>query len=195
MNDLEGYLKPEQIDKTLLGTIGMPRNWMLIYMAWHTGRRISEILQVQKKHIDFEKETIIFHILKKKNKDFQKIKAIDNELLTKLKTYTEYLKPEDYLFPSPYNQNQPLSRQQAYNIIRKAMEAAEIMYVGTKKPHPHVLRHSFAINFMQRSSNQGVALKLLSELLEHSKLEMTSVYLQFGQQDIKNELNKIFKKP
>lgn len=194
MKDLAGYIKPADIDKTLAKAAETSiRNWMLIYFAWRTGRRITEILKVQRKHINYDTSLILFSILKKKNKDYQKLKPVDDEFLEKLKEYTKDMKSEDYIFPSPYKTNHPLTRQQAYNIIRKTMEESKILLVGTKPPHPHVLRHSFAINFLNKTSNKAIALKLLSELLEHSKLEMTSTYLQFGQEDMKKELNIVFK--
>ena len=194
MKDLAGYIKPDQIQRTLdKAALTSTRNWMLIYILWRTGRRISEVLKLKRKHINYDDELILFSILKKKNKDYQKLKPADKELIGKLKTYTTNMKSENYIFPSPYNPNAPLSRQQAYNIIRKTMEEAEILLVGKKPPHPHVLRHSFAINFLNNTTNKAIGLKLLSELLEHSKLEMTSTYLQFDQEDMKKELNIVFK--
>jgi integrase len=192
MNDIEGYFTPEQIDR-IIDCAKNYRDKLLIMFCFHTGRRISEVLQVKKKHIDFDKGLILFYILKKK-REYKKLKQIDNALLERLRPYVEQLDYEDYLFPSPYKKDNPISRRQAYNIIRNAAETAGIYSIGNNHyPHPHVLRHSFAITFLRNCKTPTIAIKLLQMILEHSDIKITSQYLQFNQDDIKDELNHIFK--
>jgi integrase/recombinase XerD len=69
----------------------------------------------------------------------------------------------------------PLKRRQLYNIIRKygALAGATV--------HPHTLRHSFAINLVRHNTD----IRRVQMLLGHSSLNVTSVYLQFKESDLK----------
>lgn len=189
MSDLEGYLTPIQINR-VLANVQIERNRMLILFGWRSGRRISEILNVRKKDINFDRGVIKFRILKKrKNKDYYKLKPIDSGMMRELKIYTSKFGDDDFIFKG---YNEQLSRRQAYNIIREACEGVNIYNVGTKPPHPHHLRHSFAVNFLRRCKNPTIAIKILQEILEHTDLKTTSFYLQFSQEDIKKELENVF---
>lgn len=190
MKDVGGYLTPQQIKQMRIYAAN-ERDRMLILVGWRTGRRISEILKLKKRDIDFMKELIKFNILKKRNPTI-KWKAIDSKTIQSLKSYTENMQPDDYVFPSPYVEGKHLSRAQAYNIIRNTAEAAGIFNAGDKPVHPHVLRHSYAVNYLKRAPNVSDAIRKIQMQLEHSNIAMTSTYLQFDQSDIKEDLNKIF---
>ena len=191
MKDLEGYLTSEQVEK-ILSNAKSKRDRTLILFGWRTGRRISELLEVRKFHIDFDKALVRFHILKKKKKDHYVLKPVDSELLEVLKVYTSEMQPNDFIFPSPYIKNKALSRKQAYNIIRSTAERAAVFFVGTKPMHPHVLRHSFSVHFLRHAKNKSVALRILQSILEHSTLGQTATYLQFSQEDLRKELENVF---
>lgn len=189
MSDLEGYLTPQQI-KRVLDNTHIERDRMLILFGWRSGRRISEILNVKKRDINFDRGVIKFRILKKRSsKEYYKLKAIDSKMMGELYIYTSALDDDDYIFKG---YNAMLSRRQAYNIVRKACEGVNIFNVGTKPPHPHHLRHSFAVNFLRKCKNPTIALKILQEQLEHTDLKTTGFYLQFSQEDIKKELENVF---
>lgn len=197
MQDVGAYFTPEQVKRIILvAKDRSDRDFVLILMLWHTGRRIGEVLRVRKKHIDFDHKQILFHILKKRhNKDMKKRKAIDDVLCNVLIDYTRNMEDDNYIFPSPYIKGKHLSKRQAYNIVRDSAETAGILYVGDgKPPHPHTFRHSFSINFIRNCKNESAALIWLQNILDHSNIKMTSEYLQFSQKDIKKELNKIYKK-
>jgi len=54
-------------------------------------------------------------------------------------------------------------------------------------PGVHVLRHSFAINFIKK----GNKITLLKQILCHSSLEVTQSYLRFGKEDERAALNRL----
>ena len=49
-----------------------------------------------------------------------------------------------------------------------------------KKIYPHMFRHGFAIN----SVRQGVDLRRLQQVLGHSSINITAIYLQFNDKDV-----------
>jgi integrase/recombinase XerD len=53
--------------------------------------------------------------------------------------------------------------------------------------HPHMLRHSYAIHL----TRNGVDLRRLQQLLDHSNIQTTTVYLQFRDQDLREGYNKV----
>jgi len=53
--------------------------------------------------------------------------------------------------------------------------------------HPHTFRHSFAIHLIRN----GIDLQRLQQLLGHSNIHTTTVYLQFRDQDLQDVYNKV----
>jgi site-specific recombinase XerD len=53
--------------------------------------------------------------------------------------------------------------------------------------HPHSFRHSFAINMVR----QGTDLRRVQQLLGHTNLNTTAVYLQFKDADIREVYEKV----
>jgi site-specific recombinase XerD len=53
--------------------------------------------------------------------------------------------------------------------------------------HPHTFRHSFAIN----SVRHGVDIRRLQQVLGHSNINITAVYLQFNDKDLQDVYAKV----
>lgn len=193
ITDLQGYMTPQEIARVLEHTMNKTE-YLFLYMLFHTGRRTTELLRLKVKDINFERGLIRWNILKK-GKDYQALKPIDSTLLKALSAYISEneIEPDHYVFRSPVNKGQHLTRQWAFQMMRRAAEKAGIFYVGETPPHPHHLRHSFAINYLTKST-RATALVQLKRLLEHSFLKTTEDYLQFSQQDVKRDLEEVFKK-
>lgn len=51
--------------------------------------------------------------------------------------------------------------------------------------HPHSFRHFYAINFMKRNNN----IALLADLMGHSSVETTSIYLRLSKEEQKRQFN------
>lgn len=189
MKDVEGFLTPEEVD-ILYNKASSERDKLLIRMLWKSGRRIGEILKVRVKDIDFEARNILYSIEKKKVKDLKKWKPIDDVTLSLIKAWVEKnnFQPEQYLFESSQKQTGPITRQRAFQIIRSIGKEANIEHVGNKKIHPHHFRHSFAVN-ISKNLKSPADLRKLQMFLEHSNLNVTEVYLQFSNEDIRELIN------
>lgn len=190
MKDLQGFFLPGQREAIYNSCVN-PRDKMLIRLLWKTGRRITEILMLKVKEIDFENANILWHIIKKKKKTL-KWKPVDKRTLVMLFRYINWAKlsPEDYVFKSSHNPDKAISRQWAFQIVQNAAKRAGIHYVGSKKPHPHHFRHTFAIEMAKKLKNPADVRKL-QLIMEHANMGMTEQYLQFGDEDLRELIESI----
>lgn len=208
MKDKQGYFKEGERQK-IFNSAETERDRLLIRLLWKTGRRVGEILQITVKDIDFKDSQILWHIEKKTIKTGEKIikgvkkdirkrydkrvwKPIDKITKDMLEKYVldGNFSPERHLFYSIKNPLKPISRQRVFQIVRECCEKSKIYFVGSKKPHPHNFRHSIAID-MAKNINSPSGLRIIQTFLEHSDVEMTTNYLQFGNQELRDLLNSL----
>jgi integrase/recombinase XerD len=198
MKDLSGYFRAGQ-RKEIYNSCDNWRDKLLIRLLWKSGRRIGEVLLVKVSDIDFENSSILWHIEKKSKKvngkkvkkDLRTWKPIDNFTLRLIKLFVneQQLSQDSLLFQSPINEKKPITRQRAFQIVRKVCEKAGINYVGNKKPHPHHFRHTFAIE-MAKKMKTPADFRKLQILLEHANLGITEQYLQFSDSEIRELLER-----
>lgn len=183
MKDVEGFFRTNE-RTYIYNACDSYRDRVLIRLLWKSGRRITEILQVKVKDIDFEKGNVLFIILKKK-KAFKKWKPLDKFTLTLLEKYIGLanLKPDHYLLHGG-NPNKYISRQRAFQIVRRLCKKVGILSVGNKKPHPHHFRHSYCIDLAKRSKSPA-DIRNVQKFMEHSSLGITEKYLQFDDSDLR----------
>jgi integrase/recombinase XerC/integrase/recombinase XerD len=199
ITDLRGYLTHEEV-QTILNHATNPRDKLLIMTLYLTGRRVSEVIKMRVMDIDFENNQIVWNILKKrkrigitpfgrfvfKPRPHQERYTEHPRLIQLLKEYIQHkeLDPDDKVFFR--------TRQRVFQIVRKVGLAAGITHVGDKQIHPHHFRHSHAINFIRNMKNAG-DIKKLQKRLNHSNIDMTMHYLQFGYQEDAQILQDGFK--
>lgn len=129
-----------------------------------TGLRISDILQLKRSH--FAHKTCV--IIEQKTKKVRKIEFSD-ELFEKCKRHIKMnnLEKDDYIvFSCNSRKDRPLSRQQAYNVIKKVS--------GTEKTGTHSLRKTYCAEFIER----GGTVEELQQTLNHSNIKVTESYLE-----------------
>lgn len=201
MTDVAGYFTENQLLKIEKAAESL-RDRLLIRLLKYSGRRITEIIgrkETKLKHkilpkisgitpsrIMWDEEVIIYNIIKKR-KPLVKRKHIDPGTLSLLRDYIKIknIQPDEQIFN--------ITRQQAFNIVRKTCAKCGIFMVGTKKPHPHHFRHSFAVQAI-KSSKKASDLRTLQQDLEHSSLDMTSNYLQFDLKEQKEMHKRMWEK-
>jgi len=169
---LPPYLTKDEVREVLEGMRNKPLYHLLINFLWQTGARISEALSIKVSDIDFYSKVVRMPSLKKRSPQIKTI-PLQGDLIGEIGAYVgqEGLSKEDRIFS--------ITRQHAYRIVRGACVKVGI---EEHRSHPHVLRHSFAVN----SVLQRVPLPILQKWMGHSDIKNTMVYLNILSQDTRD---------
>ncbi len=176
LNDLAKAIKTNTEDWNSLNTK------MLITIFYATGMRLSELINMKEKQVDFSRRQL--KILGKGNKE--RIIPVGPDLLTEIKDYINekrkrFEKTDDVLLVS--SKGKKIYPKYAYNLVKNILEQ-EVKTLDKKSPH--VLRHTFATHLM----NNGANLDAVKELLGHASLASTQVYTHNTIEKLKNVYKK-----
>lgn len=144
------------------------RDFMMFYFGIYTGLRISDILQFKVKDVRGKRG---YNIREKKTKK-QKMYDWNRTLKKELDKYIENKGDDEYLFKSRQG-NKAITRQRAYQIIKKACEECGIQNVGT-----HTLRKTFGYHTYKNTKDIG----LLMDMFNHSEEVITLRYIGLTQE-------------
>ncbi len=160
-----------------------PRNYTLIVLGLNTALRIGDILKITWDMVfDFEKGEYRVHLqLTEQKTGKENIIALNRTVTEALEDFRKE-KPgcckTDYLFCSQKNRDKPISRYQAYRIIKKA---AEETYLSE-----HISCHSLRKTFGYHAWKNGTPPALLMDIFNHSSYQITKRYLCIEQDDKDN---------
>jgi integrase/recombinase XerC len=139
---------------------------MLISIFYATGMRLSELINLKERQIDYSRSEV--KVVGKGNKE--RIIPISRELAKEMQEYSVLKRKEfghsDTLLVT--ERGKKLYPKYAYLQVKQVLSKASTL----DKKSPHVLRHSFATHLM----NGGADLNAVKELLGHSSLAATQVY-------------------
>lgn len=170
---LPSFIKEEDT-KQLTAALGQSADdWkslnarMLITIFYSTGMRLSELLGLREKQVDFEKRQL--KVLGKGNKE--RIIPVSPELIGLIRKYQEqkqdrFEKTDEVLLVT--EKGRKIYPKYAWLLVNSYLGLASTL----DKKSPHVLRHTFATHLM----NNGASLNAVKELLGHSSLAATQVY-------------------
>ncbi len=154
------------------------RDRLIIEMFYTTGMRLSELIGLKDRDIDFYSSTLT--VLGKRNK--QRIIPFDVELKRDISEYInvrdEYLtggNKSGSLFV--LKSGEAMYPLKVYNLVKRSLAK----FVSIKKKSPHVLRHTFATSML----NNDASLESIKELLGHESLETTQVYTHTTFEELK----------
>jgi site-specific recombinase XerD len=155
----------------LAKTLNIKHN-LILRLLYGCGLRVSEIVNLRKKDINFKEGLIKVKLSKGKKDRFVKIPY---SIVDELKNYCA-LEKSEILFYS--NKGGNLTKDTIQKIVLSSAKKAGIK----KRVYPHLLRHSFATHLLE----QGTDLKIIQKLLGYSSIKTTQIYTQISQASIKN---------
>ncbi len=157
------------------------RDRMIVEMFYATGMRLSELVGLDDKDVDFLASLI--KVVGKRNK--QRLIPFDEELRCSMQ---EYVNERNKSFPVRSDaffirkNGGRVTRSIVAYIVKRNLSKV----VTVKKRSPHVLRHTFATAML----NNGADLGSIKELLGHESLATTEVYTHATFEELKKVYNQ-----
>jgi integrase/recombinase XerD len=149
------------------------RDHALLLTLYNTGARISEIIGLRRRQLSLDAGHANIQLLGKGRKE--RVIPLWDETARVLRGWLREIDdtPDAVVFPSA--RNQPLSRDGADYVLRRAVVTATVSCssLTNKSVSPHVLRHSTAMHLLQ----SGVDLAVIALWLGHESLQTTNVYI------------------
>lgn len=155
------------------------RNYALIIIGLNSALRISDILRLTYGDVyDFERSLWKTHIVIAEQKTGKTNRIYMNREIQK--TLKEFMNPvskdsASWLFASQIQKTHPLSRFQAYRIVREAAAFAGL--------DANISCHSLRKTFGYYAWKQGTPPALLMSIYNHSAYRITKRYLGIDQDD------------
>ena len=171
IEEVEALLEQPNLDKP-----EGQRDKAMLEVMYSSGLRISELLNLKLKQINFERG--IVKIVGKGDKE--RIVPIGDYALEYLSKYINdgrrknMNKNSDYLFLNRYGE--PVSRIYFFLQVKKYAEQAGIK----EEISPHTLRHCFATHMLEN----GAELRAVQEMLGHTNIATTQIYTNISSKRI-----------
>lgn len=186
---LPNFLQPDELqsifDSIELETPLGIRNRLIIELLYATGLRVSELVSLELKDIDFSNHEI--RVIGKGDKE--RIVFFGDYALKYLKMYLNRSrsillngKKEDILLLN--KDGNPITARGIEVVIDKIVNEAALKH----NISPHVIRHTFATDML----NNGADLKSVQELLGHSSLSTTQIYTHITNERLRSVYLKTF---
>ncbi|MFA5211351.1 MAG: site-specific tyrosine recombinase/integron integrase [Patescibacteria group bacterium] len=166
-------LSKQEINKIIEETQNL-KHFCILSLLYGCGLRVSEVVNLKIKDIDFERN-LIYIRQAKGSKD--RVVFLPKKLFSILQKQKEIKKVDDFLFTN--NKNSRLTTMTIQKIVKQAFLRSKI----NKNVSPHTFRHSFATHLLEN----GVDIRYIQELLGHTNLKTTQIYTHVA----KNNLNNI----
>ena len=149
------------------------RDLLILEMLYSTGIRVSELVNIEIKNINYGEHKIL--VIGKGNKERYvyygtKCQNILNNYLKVRKANTNYLLVNKH--------GNKLNERTVRKIIEETTKKAGINVHVT----PHVLRHTYATHML----NEGADLKSVGDLLGHENLSTTQIYTHVSNERLRN---------
>lgn len=148
----------------LLSKIRNPKHHLMISMLYGSGIRISELVRIRIRDLDFPSLTVRI-VNAKQNKD--RITVFSESLAEKLKGIVQGRDGKEYVFLTM--SRRPYTRRTVQAVFTRAFRESGIQ----KRASCHTLRHSFATTLL----SNGIDIRAIKDLLGHQSVKTTMIYL------------------
>ncbi len=154
----------------LLAAIRNLKHRTIIMTIYSAGLRLSEATHLRVSDVDSKAMRLLIRNGKGEKGRYVTLSKI---LLEDLREYYVRYRPDrrGWLFPGK-DARRPISNSAVQRVFARARKAARI----EKKASSHSLRHSFAVHLLESGTN----LKYIQELLGHSSIHTTMIYLKLA---------------
>lgn len=164
---------PRVIDKGLLldkiSKIKNLKHQAILSLAYSTGMRVSEVINLKIEDIDSKRE-LIYVKNAKGRKD--RVVPLSDKILILLRKYFIKHKPKEFLFNGQYKKQ--YSSTSCNKLVKK--------YIGSDY-HFHLLRHSCFTSMLE----SGVDLRIIQSIAGHNSSKTTEIYTHVS----KNLISKV----
>lgn len=150
------------------------RDKAIIEFLYATACRVSELINLKKWDVDFERKEV--HLFGKGKK--HRVSYLNARAIVVLQNYLEQRTDDnDFLFVSLRKPHEPLTDRAVELLLAKYGKKAGI----NAKCSPHIIRHSTATDAL----NKGMPIEQLQRLLGHEKIETTLIYAKVSNNSVK----------
>lgn len=149
------------------------RHWIIFLLLRYTGARLSEVLSLDdRRDLNFCEASVRLPTLKRHNRLAPSREVpLPGEVLGEVgRILAEFPSLRGHLFSCHRS-----------TIFRYFQARAKEVSLPRELSHPHVLRHTRAIEMLRA----GVPISIVQELLGHASLHTTAIYLRFSSKEIK----------
>lgn len=154
------------------------REKAIIEMLYSTGCRVSELITLDRKDVDFQtKEVLLFGKGSK-----HRISYINAKAEVALKKYLFTRRDMDKALFVTERDPHRMCKETVEKLVKKIGERAEI----GRRVYPHLIRHTTATDAL----NRGMDVTEVQRLLGHEKLDTTMIYAKVSQESIKHDHRK-----
>ncbi len=171
----------------LFNAAGYLKHKAILFTAYSAGLRVSEIINLQWKHIDRNRGQILIEQAKGKKDRYVTLSPVLEDILVSYYKKSK-IKPVKYVFESTLA-GEAYSARSAQAIFQQAKAKAGIK----KEIGFHSLRHSFATHLLEK----GTDVRYIQELLGHFSIKTTTRYLHVAKEklvSIESPLDSLWKK-
>jgi integrase len=168
---------------------------VLFRLLYASGLRISEAINLNGEDVDFSSNIIT---IRQSKFDRERLIPMSKSLAAVMKKYADECVPaiektEPFFY---YQRGVRLTQHSVYGRFRMTLSDSGIPYKGPKKgPRLHDLRHTFAVNAMNKLADEGkdlyVVLPVLSAYLGHSSIKSTERYVRLTQDRLASITEKV----
>ncbi|MEL7121471.1 MAG: tyrosine-type recombinase/integrase [Bacteroidota bacterium] len=162
-------LNLEEIRHLISSTRSM-RHRLIIELLFGLGLRASEVGRLKIGDFNAQQRTVTIRTSKG---GITRVLPYGDRLRNTLNDYYRQEKPLEYLVPGRDRSDSPgISVRGVQYIVRMTLQRSRIR----KRVCPHALRHSFAVHYL----NNGGNILRLQQLLGHTYLSSTLIYLKYA---------------
>lgn len=153
----------EEDIKNIFSRVENPKHRLILYMAYSSGLRVSEVVRIRL--TDIHRKSMQIRIEQSKGRKDRMV-VLSKKVLALMEEYYRQCKPKEYLFEGQFGG--PYIIRSAQMIFKRFKQLAKVNIKGGI----HLLRHSFATHLLE----QGADIRLVQQQLGHNSVKTTQIY-------------------